>query len=145
MKKKLLYIVLTAFVTLAACDFEVSDNGDLEGYWQLQQTDTLATGGTTDMRYSGIYWAVQVHLMELRNVQGNTPNILFRFDHSGNHLRIYNPIADSRQVSDSVISDTSTLRPYGIEHLDETLNVEELSSERMVLTNESYRFHLRKY
>lgn len=145
MTKKLVYLFLSAFLVLTACDFETSDNGDLDGYWQLKQIDTLATNGTTDMRESGLFWAVQVRLLELRDIQSHNINILFRFDHTGNQLRIYDPIADNRQISDSVITDLSTLQPYGIEHADETLTIEKLNSECMILTNQSYRFHLRKY
>lgn len=145
MTKKIILFLLLTIVALTACDFEVSDNGDLDGYWQLSQLDTLATNGTTDMRNSGYFWAFQVKLMEITDVQGHQRNILFRFDHTDNLLRIYDPIADKRQISDSIITDVSTLQPYGIEHLDETLTVEKLNSERMILTNQSYRFHFRKY
>lgn len=144
MKKRLTYIFLATIVALTACDFEVSDNGDLDGYWQLHQTDTLATGGTDDMHQSGIYWAFQVHLMEMRDLQSRI-SILYRFEHSGSQLRIYNPIANYREVSDSVITDVSLVNRYGIEHLDELFHIEQLNSDNMILTNDTYRFHLRKY
>ena len=38
--RKLLYI-FTMLLMLAACDIHTSNNGDLDGYWQLSSVDTL--------------------------------------------------------------------------------------------------------
>lgn len=145
MNRNIIYILLFLFSVLTACDFEISDNGDLDGYWQLKQQDTLATGGTTDMRNSGYYWSIQVNLLEIKDVQVHNPNILFRFEHKGNQLRLYNPIANERIVSDSLIANPATLEPYGLQQLDETFTIEQLNGEKMVLTNALYRYHFRKY
>lgn len=32
-------------LTLSSCEVETSQNGDLDGFWHLEQVDTLATGG----------------------------------------------------------------------------------------------------
>ena len=40
---KRLIFVLTICMALVACDIETSGNGDLDGFWQLRQVDTLAT------------------------------------------------------------------------------------------------------
>ena len=49
--RKLLYLIIT-FMMIIACDIHRSDNGDLDGFWQLKSVDTLSTGGTCDMRDS---------------------------------------------------------------------------------------------
>lgn len=41
--RKLLYIFFVLLM-FAACDIHTSDNGDLDGYWQLRSVDTLSTG-----------------------------------------------------------------------------------------------------
>ncbi len=63
---KRLIFVLTICMALVACDIETSGNGDLDGFWQLRQVDTLATEGTTDMRQSMIYWAVKKRAIDGR-------------------------------------------------------------------------------
>ncbi len=150
--KKLLYLVLTATIAFSACDFELSDNGDLDGYWQLTQVDSLQTGGSIDMRPSLIFWSVQVNLLEIRNNKNVNASLLFRFDHSGDILRIWNPIANIRTISDSIVTDKETFTPYYIigtlgtdNTLESVLHIRELDSERMVLKNENYQLHFRKY
>jgi len=142
--KKLLYIMLVCFA-IAACDFEPSNNGDLDGNWQLHKLDTLATGGRTDMRQSGIYWCVQGRLLEIRGLNVLGPNVLFRFKKEPATLTIYNPVCDNRDVSDSLVTSIETLKPYGVLHLEEVFQIETFNSDDMVLVNDLYRFHLRKY
>lgn len=149
--KKLLYLALTACICFTACDFETSDNGDLDGYWQLRQVDTL-NGGSTDMRNSGLFWSVQVNLLEIHDNITPTNSILFRFEKSGDILRIWNPIVNNRPISDSIVKSPNTLAYYYVESyykpdstLEAILHIQELGSERMVLQNDSYRLHFRKY
>ena len=50
--RKLLYIFIVLMM-FAACDIHTSDNGDLDGYWQLRSVDTLSTGcSIPQIRYS---------------------------------------------------------------------------------------------
>ena len=46
--KKIIGILFFAVLvfTLSSCEIETSQNGDLDGFWHLEQVDTLATGGT---------------------------------------------------------------------------------------------------
>ncbi len=150
--KKLLYLVLAACIGFAACDFETSDNGDLDGYWQLTQVDSMQTGGSVDMRPSSIFWSVQVNLLEIRNNKDVLRSVLFRFDKNGDRLRIWNPITNDRQISDSIVADSATLTPYYImcthnadSILETTLQIRKLDSEQMILQNENYQLHFRKY
>ena len=58
MKKTFLFLATCLAMTMAATscgDFiEISDNGDLDGYWQLSQVDTLANGVQVDMTSSKV-------------------------------------------------------------------------------------------
>lgn len=60
MKKTFLFLAICLAMTMAATscgDFiETSDNGDLDGYWQLSQVDTLANGVQVDMTSSKVFW-----------------------------------------------------------------------------------------
>jgi hypothetical protein len=137
---------------LTACDFETSNNGDLDGYWQLKQVDTLATGGSADMRTSGLFWSVQVNLLETRDNKNANINIYWRFEKTGDRLRIWNPIANNRAISDSIVKDPATCAGYYIQatpmadgNLESVLLINKLNSDDMVLSNNSYRLHFRKY
>lgn len=146
--KKIIYI-LFAMVLMTSCDLDTSDNGDLDGFWQLAQLDSLTTSGDVksiqDMRYSGWYWCVQHKLLEIRDCNDVSHNIFFRFEKTSNTLRLYSPISDNRAISDSIVSNPNTLKPLGIQSLDETMTIEQMTSEKMVLNNRVLRFHLRKY
>lgn len=140
-------IIILAVMGLAcACDkFHTSDNGALDGYWQLTAVDTLANGHSTDMKEKMIFWAVQTDLLEIRDLTDKHPNILFRFNRSANTLRLYEPVANNRIISDSIINNPATLYYYGLSHLSETLQVLHLSSSNMTLQSERLRMNFRKY
>ena len=146
--KKIIYFLL-AMVAFTSCDLETSDNGDLDGFWQLSQLDSLTVSGdvksSIDMHQSGWYWCVQHKLLEIKDFNNTSHNVFFRFERTATSLRLYNPISDNRQISDSIVSNPETLKPLGIQSLDETLQVEKLTSENMVLNNRVLRFHFRKY
>ncbi len=150
--KRLLYLLLPACLGLTACEFEMSDNGDLDGYWQFTHVDSLQTGGTADMRYSQLFWSVQLNLLEIRNNLDVFRSVLFRFDKSGDRLRLWNPIANIKNISDSIITDTAAFTPYYIRctlNADNTLEtnllVRKLNSDEMILQNDDYQLYFRKY
>ena len=87
--KKLIYIIISLILT--SCELEMTDNGALDGNWQLRQIDTLSTGGTCDMSRSYIYWAVQNDLLQVRDIDNADFRILFRFEKKGDHLTLRNP------------------------------------------------------
>lgn len=146
--KHLSHIVIVVLLSLlSACDkFHTSDNGALDGYWQLTTVDTLASGHSADMRDKLIFWAVQTDLLEMRD-RANLQHIsvLFRFRHEGNTLTLSEPIANNRIISDSIVTNPATLYGYGLTHLTETLQVLHLSSSSMTLQSEYLRMHFRKY
>lgn len=136
-----LLILMLSCVT-ASCEIHTSNNGDLDGFWQLSYVDTLATGGTTDMRMEQISWAFQANLMELRN-----PHNVFiaRFDHTGNSLTVYDVYYSQRDLGDVVVTDQSVLYPFGIQSLREHFTIINLDDSDMTLQSADLRLHLRKY
>jgi hypothetical protein len=150
--KHLLYIIIAASIALVACDFETSDNGDLDGYWQLSEMDTLATGRTADMRYSKIVCAVQVRLLEFRRADDINTGVMFRFEQRGDSLLLTNPVQNNRNISDSLVNNPATLVHYGMTattgkdgKLEVKFLIEKLNDSRMTLSNKLYRLHFRKY
>lgn len=141
--KKLLYLFLV--IIIMACDFETSNNGKLDGNWQLAQLDTLSTGGSGDMRSSGIYLCVQHHLLEMKSLYDIEKNVFFRFEQTETTLRLYNPVSDNKNISDSVVTSPLTLQPFGLQSLDEMMAIEQLTSDNLTLRNDKFRYHFRKF
>ena len=148
--KKILYIFLSCtFLSscflFTSCDLETSDNGKLDGNWQLRQIDTLSTGGVCDMTYSYIYWGIENKLLQVRDIDNNNLRILFRFDKQGDHLTIHSPHQVITKDELKPLEDAELLTPLGIIETEDTFIVETLSSGNMTLKNERFRLHFRKY
>lgn len=137
--------ILLQIIVATACTIERSDNGALDGYWQLSDVDTLATNGHADMRQSGIFWAVQARLLEVRCTSRQFHSVFFRFEHNGNSLFLSHPIVNAREAGDSLLTDPTLLRPYGLTQLNDTLHIGQLSVGQMVLESRQLRMHFRKY
>ena len=143
--RKLLYI-FTMLLMLAACDIHTSNNGDLDGYWQLRSVDTLSSGMSCDMRDSMLFWSFQGNLLHVRdNKEEKLDKVFMRFTLSDKVMTLTNPIIDLRDSSDLVLTDTTSLRHYGIHDMPETLKVVTLNSSTMILENRVLRLNFRKY
>ncbi len=132
----LLLSAVVMMTLLTNCDIEGSDNGALDGFWQLTEMTVWEDGvqtGPTDMRESGIYWGVQGDLLRI----GST---YFDFEHNGNTLRLWNPFRGNTYVEDA-----EELKRYGLYSLEETFTVEQLTGSEMTLRTEIVRLKLRKY
>ncbi|MBQ8948966.1 MAG: lipocalin-like domain-containing protein [Prevotella sp.] len=145
--RKLLYI-LTLGVLLASCELETSGNKELDGYWQMFQVDTLATGGVADTREALVYWGVQGDLLQIRFSENGKylgEGFLFRFHQEEYSLTLSSPILHHLYETDEPVTDVEVLYPYGIFNLEEEFGIEELYEGRMVLNNGVLRLHFRKY
>ncbi|MCH5174399.1 MAG: lipocalin-like domain-containing protein [Prevotellaceae bacterium] len=142
--KKGIYILLLLPLLLISCEIETSGNGKLDGNWQLLSFDTLSTGGVCNMKESGIYWGVENHLLQVRNVDKEV-KILFRFEKSENTLTVHSPHVFIGRYETVPVEDESMLEPFGIYGTEEVFAVERLSGSSMVLTNERLRLRFRKY
>ena len=136
---------LVAVFAFASCELETSDNGHLDGFWQMRAVDTLSTGGSADTRESGIFWSVQMRLLEVVDTKGRSDKVFFRFEHTGDSLFLSQPYIDNRDSGDIKVTDAELLRPYGIFSLEPHFCVRELNGGRMVLESDSLRMYFRKY
>lgn len=143
MKKATAYIAILAVTLIAvtSCELETSGNGKLDGFWHLEQIDTIATGGITDLSESNVFWAFQHKLLEL---SGNT-TCLCRFSHADKSLVINNPYRFDRENGDEPLTDTELLTPYGINALEEHFTIETLTSSKMVLSTDRLRLSFTKF
>ena len=139
--------VLTLCMLLVACELETSGNKELDGYWQMSQVDTLATGGITDTREALIYWGIQGKLLQIRFSENGKylgEGFLFRIERGAYTLNLSSPILHHLYETDEPIDDVEILKPYGIYDLEEVFSIEELNDDNMVLFNDDLRLHFRR-
>ena len=142
MKKTIFAIIACVTLMLAACDIETSDNGNLDGIWQLTAVDTLATGGHADMRMKNTQWDVQGCLLQLRNELG----IYFcHFKHADGTLTMETLRLWSKELQDPEVTDIADVQPYGVNAFNEQFKVTILTSDKMVLQSEMLKLSFRKY
>ena len=145
--RKIFYL-LALSIMLVSCELETSGNGSLDGYWQMSQVDTLATGGVADTRESFIYWGVQGKLLQIRYSENDvylSEGLLFRFENNNSILTLSSPFVHHLYETDEPIDDVEILKPFGIYRLEEKFAIEQLDDKCMVLTNDVVRLHFRRY
>ena len=152
MKIRRYFLFAFAAVTIAftqGCDLEGSDNGDLDGMWQMESVDTLATGGHADMRYTGRIWSFQGKLAELRTagVENNFKTYPFvcKFQLEGDQLQMGEFLLAYREEGDPKVEDVEQLKPYGINALTEQFQIVTINKGTMVLQSSLLRLNFRKY
>lgn len=142
--KKLLQLMIAGWLAmLAACDFELSSNGDLDGYWHLERVDTLATGGVGDLSQQQYFWGVQFHLLRLTNLADN--DIIYKFEHVDDQLVLSAPSMFDRTDGDTLVTDLNVLRPFGISSLNERLDIVKLDADQLVLRSPILQLYFVKY
>jgi hypothetical protein len=154
MKKLFFCVSAIAMVALGACsNFETSDNGSMDGFWQLTQIDTLETGCSQDVRERLIFWSVQANIIELSDrhtderLGAKNEPVFYYFDYSGDSLKLLaepRPIVNNRRISDR-FAETQDVSYYGFENLAMAFRVLRLEETKMTLQSETYRMHFRKY
>ena len=133
--------VALSLLVFQSCELETSDNGNLDGNWQLMQIDTLATGGRNDVKDQQLFYAVQVRLLCLKAYNDNiSSDMYFHFEHTGDSLKLKPASSDGH-----VMYHVSSLRPYGINKELESFKVMLLNSERMQLRSDSLLLTFRKF
>lgn len=140
--KRLFYIMIACMV-MTACEIQPSNNGDLDGYWQLTDVDTLSTGGTADMRENRVFWGVQKGLVETWEIGKKA--VIFRFIYDESSLTLFDPYKDDRDAADIKVTDVSELYSMGINNLKEHFDVTALNGGSMTLTSSTLRLRFRKY
>lgn len=141
--KKITFL-FAAFLLLTSCEIEFSNNGKLDGFWQMIAVDTLATQHTSDLKTSGRTWAFQGRLLEMRDTKGGYSDLYFSFEHRGDSLFLDSPYLSDRDVDDIKITDVNIVRPYGVNGLKEGFEIENLSNNKLILRSKTLRLMLRK-
>ena len=139
---------LSAFLVFSftSCELETSGNGDLDGFWHLVQVDTLQTGGVKDTSKELFFWSFQVNLLEFSDRSYQIPIFMARFNHDNGQLKVTQPCLYNRDEGNEVVTEENVkdISPYGLNALEETFRVEELSGSRMTLSNGTLRLYFKK-
>ena len=145
--KKLLSI-LALSILMVSCELETSGNKELDGYWQMEQVDTLSTGGVADTRESLVFWGIQGKLLQIRYSEGGNylgEGLFFRFSREDSYLRLYSPVLHHLYETDEPIEDVEILKPFGIYNLEEVFYLEVLNDDALVVSNDQLRLYFRRY
>lgn len=123
---KRITILCIALLSLAACQKE-DDNGDLGGYWKLQQIEPAGSDSTINKRGEDRFWAIQLDLIKIGNGKG-------RFQHVGDSLYI------------QMITMPAGAAEYGLFNpKDERFRVVHLDRNGMILTSHHATLTFRKF
>ncbi len=143
-----LIISISAFLifSFTSCELETSGNGDLDGFWHLVQVDTLQTGGVNDTSKELFFWSFQVNLLQLCDRSYHIPIYMARFNHENGQLKVTQPCLYNRDEGNEMVTEENVkdISPYGLNALEETFRVEELSGSRMTLSNGTLRLYFKK-
>lgn len=146
MRKTMVYILLAACTMLASCNIVTSDNGDLDGLWQLTTMEDLQTGAVSDGRdvNNGLNWSFQSSLLVMRGAD----EFIFSFEHADGLLKVYNPYFSGRFLEakdDTPVTDAAVLNVYGVCQLEEYFRILQLDNSSMLLESANMRLSFRKY
>ncbi len=139
--KKILFLSILFSTLLASCELEKTQNGDLDGFWQLHRIDTLATGGSKDTRAERIFWSFDHKLM----MTYGYGEFVYQFYNTGTELVVYEPHVSNREDGDPAVASVDMLRHVGINSLEEHFSIVKLKSDKMVLESDLLRLNFRKY
>lgn len=144
--------LLLAAGAMTSCTIETSDNDGLDGFWHLEQVDTLATGHTMSLADRRVFWGVQAKLISVRDVDTDHDHgYLLRFRQTADSLITHSPYKDNWHEDigdnggDHPVDDPTLLAPYGINALEEGFAKERLSGGKMVLRSKTVRLHFKKF
>ena len=141
--KKLLIYIIGVLTLMSSCTIVTSDNGDLEGLWQLTSKENLQTGTVTDMREKSVSWAFQGSLVQMNSLV--VEEVTGQFTHTDDYLKVWNLNQFNHQDGDTKIENVEVLYQFGVYQLEPTFKVLELNKKTLQLQCDSIRLNFRKY
>jgi|SRR5574344_50801 hypothetical protein len=144
-RRSIIYIgtvIAACMLSLQSCNLETSDNGNLDGNWQLMEVDTLATGGVANVKNTQIFYSVQVRLINLRTYNDSTvkSNLYFHFENTGDSLKL-----KTASGTGKIMYDVATIRPYGLNKEEESFKILSLDEDNMQLRSDLLVLKFRKF
>lgn len=123
--KKFLFIILG--MTLFTSCQKADHNGDLGGFWKLQQIELAKNDSVINKKQESRFWAIQLDLIQIGSGKG-------RFQHVGDSLYV------------QMITNITSPNDYGIFNpKDERFGVIQLNRKRMTLRSKDATLTFSKF
>ena len=147
--KVLAFACLFLLPFVSSCTIENYDDGGLDGFWHLEQVDTLSTGGSNDLSSVKRFWGFQGKLLAMYDypIDGPNPttNVISRFKREGDKVRLYDFYMNDRDNGDDMITDVDELSLFGISKLDEQWVIVRIDHGTLVLRSDRFALRFRKF
>ena len=147
--RKLLLLIPVALVAclVCSCEIEASSDGNLYGFWHLVRIDSIGredTNATVDLSDKLIFWAIQVHLVELMDQDREQSPIVCRFERDGDSLFLDIPYYLDRGTGDPPVTEVNRMYLFGLGTMKPRLFIESLSNNKMLINTGEVRLRFKK-
>lgn len=142
MKKTIILpFVLLSALFITSCG-KTPINGDLDGMWHLRSIETLADNTVEDVKEKRIYYAIQLKLITLRQIDGDVPQYVGRFNHTGDSLILRDFRVYLQEDKEATAEDLET---FGLHGTTSRFGVKALNSKKMILRSEDSELTFKKF
>ena len=147
------FSLITIFLLLlTGCSIETSDNGKLDGRWQLMELSYLdGSNRTVKTKEQLIFWDIQYKLISIHCMTGKlheslTEESLCRFTFTGDSLKLFDFYRHYREA-DQKIDDplTTYFQKTGINGIKANFAVLHLDRKTMLLQSDYAKLSFRKF
>lgn len=147
------FSLITIFLLLlTGCSIETSDNGVLDGRWQLMEINYFdGSNRKVETKEQLIFWDIQYKLISIHSMTGKlheslTEESLCRFNFTGDSLKLFDFYRHYREA-DQKIDDplTTYFQKTGINGIKANFAVLHLDSKTMLLQSDYAKLSFRKF
>ena len=153
MRKMRNYSLITIFLLLlTGCSIETSDNGVLDGRWQLMEINYFdGSNRKVETKEQLIFWDIQYKLISIHSMSGKlhdslTEESLCRFNYTKDSLKLsdfYRHFREADQKIDDPL--TTYFQKTGINGIKANFAVLHLDSKSMLLQSDYAKLSFRKF
>lgn len=143
----LIFFLIMTLGWLSSCEIESSSKGNLYGFWHLVSIDSLYSDtpqGNVDYSQKLLFWAFQVHLVELMDQNQEHSPIVCRFEREGDSLFFDTPYYLDRAAGDPPVTELERMNYYGLNSMTPRMLIESLSQNKLVIKTDVVRLRFRK-
>ena len=147
------YSLITIFLLLlTGCSIETSDNGVVDGRWQLMEINYFdGSNRKVETKEQLIFWDIQYKLISIHSMSGKlhdslTEESLCRFNYTKDSLKLsdfYRHFREADQKIDDPL--TTYFQKTGINGINANFAVLHLDSKSMLLQSDYAKLSFRKF
>lgn len=147
------FSLITIFILLlTGCSIETSDNGVLDGRWQLMEINYFdGSNRKVETKEQLIFWDIQYKLISIHSMSGKlhdslTEESLCRFNYTKDSLKLsdfYRHFREADQKIDDPL--TTYFQKTGINGINANFAVLHLDSKSMLLQSDYAKLSFRKF